>query len=546
MNHADRPSLRLRLLIVLLVVFVLTALKVPERLLTHIAFAVQRGRIEADRQALLQQFDAEDISRLTQVFRLVARTARPGVVQISVEASQRDRAALEELEKRRQTLRRRLEELRERAHDGNQEEDMQAFRDLIDDIARLDAERDRLLERLHSGTGSGIIFDPAGYILTNNHVVEGGGTIRVRLHDEREYDATLVGTDPKTDLAVIRIEAPDLHALPFGDSDQVEVGDWVLAVGAPFGLSHSVTHGIVSAKGRADLNVGRDVMYQNFIQTDAAINPGNSGGPLLNLRGEVIGVNTAIATNGQPVNAGVAFVIPSNMAARVARQLRDTGTVARGWMGITLAELDDTLRDKLGVPDRLGVLVNAVYVESAAHRAGIEVDDVIIAVDGARVDRLRRLQGLVADISPGQTATFTVIRDGRRLEIPMKLDRQPEDINAWVAQTPGAIARRIDPLALAGRMMRPSVVGLVARIAKDRELATRVARHIDDEGVIVLQADRSSGPQPGDLITAADGQPVRTLADLTQALQNHHNGDSITLTWRTPEGKTKRASIKLR
>ncbi len=547
MNHAEPPTLRLRLLIVLLVVFVLAALKVPERLLTHIAFAVQRGRIEADRQSLLRQFDDRDLTRLTQVFRLVARSARPGVVQISVEASERDRAALRELEAQRQELRRRLEALRDRAHDGEpDEQDLEAFRELMDDIARLDARREQLLDRLHSGTGSGIIFDPDGYILTNNHVVEGGGQIRVRLHDGREYIATDVRTDPKTDLAVIRIDAPDLHPLTFGDSDAVEVGDWVLAVGAPFGLSHSVTHGIVSAKGRADLNVGRDVLYQDFIQTDAAINPGNSGGPLLNLRGEVIGVNTAIATNGQPVNAGVAFVIPSKMAAKVARQLRDTGTVARGWLGIGLAELDEELRDRLGVPGRLGVLVNVVYVGSAAHRAGFEVDDVVLAVRGHKIDRIRRLQALVADVGPGQSAAFTILRDGQQRELTVTLDRQPEDIDAWVRDTPAAIARRIDPLGLAGRAMRPAVVGIVSRFGGDRELASRVARQIDQTGVVVLQADRSTGPQPGDLITAADGTPVRSLADLLRILRGRRAGDEVALTWRTPEGQPRRASIEAR
>lgn len=271
-----------------------------DRLLSRWAYAVERGRIQASADELLDSDELAGVQAISKAFRLVAKVARPGVVHINVSGSDGTLEVSPE----------ELESLKQRFGDLLSEEQLR-----------------ELLRRQPPASGSGIVFDADGYIVTNNHVVAGRTEIVVHLADDRTYEATIVGTDPKTDLAVIKIDAPNLHALKFGDSDQVDVGDWVVAVGAPFGLSQTVTHGIISATGRSHVDVG--ILYQNFIQTDAAINPGNSGGPLLNLRGEVIGVNTAIATHGD-ANAGVAFTIPSNMAVKVARALIEHGSVARG------------------------------------------------------------------------------------------------------------------------------------------------------------------------------------------------------------------------
>lgn len=275
-----------------------------------------------------------------------------------------------------------------------------------------------------AGIGSGFIFDDKnGYILTNNHVVQEAEECIVKLHDKRELPAKVVGTDPQTDLAVLKIEAEKLNSAVLGDSDQVAVGDWVLAAGNPFGLlEQTITAGIISAKGRRNLHLNN---YEDFLQTDAAINQGNSGGPLVNLSGEVIGINTAIfsKTGGYQ---GIGFAIPTNMARPIMDALIKDGRVSRGWLGVTLAPLDADAAARARLGAARGVLVAQVGDDTPAARAGFTPGDVILAIDGAEVRDVGRLRNAVAIKGAGQTATFDVHRDGKVKQVKVRLGALPE------------------------------------------------------------------------------------------------------------------------
>src|SRR5689334_9185058 len=255
------------------------------------------------------------------------------------------------------------------------------------------------------GSGAGVIITPEGHIITNNHVVGDAPEIEVRLSDKTKLIAQVVGKDPDTDLAVLKVTTD--HPLPsarFGDSSGVRVGQWVLAVGNPFGLERTVTLGVVSGIGRENINLSR---YENFIQTDASINPGNSGGPLFNLRGEVIGINTAIINFAQ----GIGFAIPSNMAKQVIEQLLAKGKVVRGWLGVGIQPLTAELAKKFGVSEGEGVLVNEVFEKDPAALAGIKPGDVIVRIDGAVVDSPNKLSRLIATLTPGATSKIEIVRD---------------------------------------------------------------------------------------------------------------------------------------
>src|SRR5574337_177906 len=267
--------------------------------------------------------------------------------------------------------------------------------------------------------GSGVVVDPRGYILTNNHVVEDAAEIQVQLSDQRKFSARLVGRDPKTDLAVLKIEARGpLPVAELGDSDRIRIGQWAIAIGNPFGLDRTVTLGIISATGRARLGVSQ---YENFIQTDASINPGNSGGPLLNLDGKVIGINTAIVSTGQ----GIGFSIPINMAKEVMTQLIERGKVVRGWLGIAIQDLTDELAPGFGVPARNGVLVSDVMTDSPAATAGVRPGDIVVEFGGQAIREVPELQRRVAATPPGQAVPLTVIREGRRARLTVKIGEMP-------------------------------------------------------------------------------------------------------------------------
>ena len=271
--------------------------------------------------------------------------------------------------------------------------------------------------------GSGFIVDPQGYILTNHHVVGRADRISVKLNDGRTLDATVVGTDPQTDLAVIRVQETNLPYLQLADSNKAGIGDWVLAFGSPFGLEKTMTAGIISARGRV-IGAGP---YDDFLQTDAAINPGNSGGPLVNLQGEVVGINTMIASQNGGWQ-GVGFAIPSSMAAGVYRQLADSGKVTRGWMGVGLGEVSPEAARILGLPDTKGAIVAQVEPGSPAERAGLRREDVIVAYNGREILAPRDLMLAVAESRPDTALSLSVLRGGRKMALDLRLGQKPAQL----------------------------------------------------------------------------------------------------------------------
>ncbi|WP_051283840.1 Do family serine endopeptidase [Desulforegula conservatrix] len=268
--------------------------------------------------------------------------------------------------------------------------------------------------------GTGFIIDKSGYIATNNHVVEDAEKIQVKLKSGEEYDAEIVGRDPSTDIALIKIKpSNDLPALEFGNSDSMKVGQWVVAIGSPFGLEQTVTAGIVSAKGRV---IGQGA-YDDFIQTDASINPGNSGGPLLSLDGKVIGINTAIIASAQ----GIGFAIPINMASTIIEQLKSSGSVVRGWLGITMKDIDKGLADYLKLQEAKGVLVDSVVKGDPADKAGIHANDVITDVNGKKIEGSRDLAKIIAALKVGDKALISVVRDGKKKDVEVLIAKRTDE-----------------------------------------------------------------------------------------------------------------------
>jgi Do/DeqQ family serine protease len=276
-------------------------------------------------------------------------------------------------------------------------------------------------ERERAGVGSGVIIDAQGHILTNLHVIKGADEITVRFHNKKEVTGKVVGTDPRTDLAVIRIPTADgVVAARLGNSDRIEVGEWAIAIGSPFGLEQTVTVGVVSAMGRSDVGI---VPNESFIQTDASINPGNSGGPLLNARGEVIGINTAILSSGQ----GIGFAIPINTAQRVASALISRGRVVRGWVGVGLEPLSDDLAASLGAPKGRGVIVKRVLPGGPAEKAGLQPNDVILRFGEASVEDLQHFQRLVQDAAVDRPVSLRILRHGKEITVSVTVTEAPPE-----------------------------------------------------------------------------------------------------------------------
>ena len=277
------------------------------------------------------------------------------------------------------------------------------------------------------GLGSGVIIDKRGLVLTNFHVVKGADEILIRLSDKREYRGQILGTDPKTDLAVVKFH-PDqeITVASLGNSDALRVGEWAIAIGNPFGLDQTVTVGVISATGRSDVGIAT---YENFIQTDASINPGNSGGPLVNLKGQVIGVNTAIVAAGQ----GIGFAIPINMVKRVVDQLVDKGKVVRGWLGVALQPLSPDLAQSLGLAGTNGAVVGSTITGSPAAQAGLQQGDVIIAYDSTPVDDYRHVQRLVAETRVGKSVTLQIVRKKQKMDVAITIAEVPDE----TARRPG-------------------------------------------------------------------------------------------------------------
>src|SRR5213594_2091032 len=345
-------------------------------------------------------------------------------------------------------------------------------------------------------TGSGVLVDPKGYILTNNHVIENAQEIIVRLSDQRKFTARLVGRDPKTDLAVLKVDAPAaLPAAELGDSDHLRVGQWAIAIGNPFGLDRTVTVGIISATARTRVGV---TQYDNFIQTDASINPGNSGGPLLNIDGKVIGINTAIVAAGQ----GIGFSIPINQAKDVMQQLITRGKVVRGWLGIVIQDVTDQLAGSFGVKEREGVLVAEVMKGSPADAAGLKAGDVVVDLSGTPIKEVPDLQQRIASIRPGQTMKLTVIRDKKPVSVTVKIGEMPAD-EPLVAEAPGNDEWGLNVESLTGdaalRLDLPVSRGLLVTDVLPGSPAEKAGLR---RGDVILEISRRSADEPATLFKA--------------------------------------------
>ncbi|HSB70270.1 MAG TPA: DegQ family serine endoprotease [Candidatus Methylomirabilis sp.] len=351
--------------------------------------------------------------------------------------------------------------------------------------------------RTHS-LGSGFLIRADGYIVTNNHVVDGASEITVKLSDGREFPAKIIGRDPKTDLALLKIDASDLPVVPFGDSARLQVGEAVMAIGNPFGLEGTVTTGIVSAKGRV---IGEGP-YDNFIQTDASINPGNSGGPLVNAAGQVVGIDTAIYSQSGG-SVGIGFAIPINLAKTILPQLEAKGHVTRGWLGVSIQPVTPDLAKALQLPKQEGALVAQVLPDSPAVKAGLRAGDVIVTYDGHAIAKAGDLPGLVAGTPIGQTATVQVLREGKPLTLTARIVELPEPqeaAEANPAREPLGLA--VQPLTpdLAMQLGVPDRAGLVVAGVKDGSPAAE------------------AGIQPGDVIVQIDRKPMRNMAEFRHAL----------------------------
>jgi len=365
-----------------------------------------------------------------------------------------------------------------------------------------------------SGTGSGVIVDKRGLIVTNNHVVGDAKEVEVRLSTRHKFIGQVIGRDPDTDLAIVQVATDhDLPTVPFGDSSKVRVGQWVLAVGNPFALDRTVTLGVVSGLERDAVRLSR---YEAFIQTDASINPGNSGGPLFNVNGEVIGINTAIINFAQ----GIGFAIPSNMVLQVVDQLRSRGKVMRGWLGVGIQEVTAELASKFGIKESDGVLVNDVFDNEPAFRAGLHPGDIIAKVNGHSIETPSGLSRAVAGLLPGAKVELEIIRNGERRLLPVDLGERKED--AVMASIPAPQAPVLPELKLG-----LNVQDLTPELAEKFKIK-------DKKGVLVSKVESGSAAQEqglreGDLIKEFNRQPVNSADEFKSALAQIKKGDSVLL-----------------
>ncbi len=439
--------------------------------------------------------DMEYLERANRAFIQIVNLAKPAVVQIKTMKTTKMRDPFED------------------------------FRDLFPFWEFRSPEREREEQIL----GSGVIVNEDGYILTNNHVIEGADEIIVYLADGRELDAKIVGRDPKTDIAVIKVDENHLPTIPLGNSDEVEVGEWVIAIGSPFGYAQTVTRGMVSAKGRSRVINSSD-FYADFIQTDAAINPGNSGGALINIHGELIGINTAIATGSSfsRSNAGVGFAIPINLAQDIMNELIEKGEVERGWLGVYIQDIERDMVEKLGLKNTDGALVAEVQADSPAEEAGFQSGDVIIELDGKPVKNVKQLRFRVASTDVNKQVNITVIRDEKSQILTVKIGRLSR---GEVASARGeGIAEGVKPLK-----------GL-----RVRNLTSELARrsgYEGESGVIITRVEPNSPAakkrlKPGDLIKEIDGQPVNNVREYQRTAKELKNKNKIMLFVKYQSGRS--------
>ncbi|WP_273087579.1 DegQ family serine endoprotease [Thalassolituus sp. UBA2590] len=354
--------------------------------------------------------------------------------------------------------------------------------------------------------GSGFIVSEDGYILTNNHVVQGADEIIVRLNDRRELEAVLIGADPSSDLAVLKVDADDLPTVELGDSDKLDVGEWVVAIGSPFGFDYSVTAGIVSAKGRSLPNEN----YVPFIQTDVAINPGNSGGPLFNLEGQVVGINSQIYTRSGGF-MGVSFAIPINVAMDVAEQLKSKGKVSRGWLGVVIQEVNKDLAESFGLDRAAGALVVQVVDGSPAESSGLVSGDIIVKVNGKDVQLSSDLPHLIGRLRAGDTAKLSVVRAGKRKTIDVEIGALPESDDIQLSSNTPPAERKSNRLGL-----------VVSDIPAGKS---------NEQGVVVTDVNRGpasmSGVVRGDVITMINGQRISSVADFERVVKDLPSNRSV-------------------
>ena len=365
--------------------------------------------------------------------------------------------------------------------------------------------------------GSGVIVSPDGYIITNNHVVEKADEIKVTLLDKRSFKGRIVGADPKTDIAVVRIDASSLPTLKWGDSEKLQVGEFVLAIGNPYGLSHTVTMGIISAVGRANVGIAD---YEDFIQTDAAINPGNSGGPLVNIKGELIGINTAIfsRTGGYQ---GIGFAVPSNMVRLVMDQLVQRGKIIRGWIGVTIQELTPELSQKFGLKKSNGALVSDVAKDSPAAKAGIIRGDVILEFNGKEVKDVSSLRNMVAQSKTGSEVSMKILRSGKEYTVKVIIVEMPREIAEVV---PSQLPNDSEAEALTGL----TVMDLT------KEIARQLGLYKDEKGVVVVKVEPGSPAdeaemKKGDIIKEIDKKKVDNLGDFNRIASNIKKDETVLL-----------------
>ncbi len=358
--------------------------------------------------------------------------------------------------------------------------------------------------------GSGFIISDDGYILTNNHLVGDAENVRVQLGDNREFKAKVIGADPESDVALVKIEDGNLPHLELADSDALEVGEWVVAIGSPFGLSHTVTAGIVSAKGRSGVGI---TTYEDFIQTDAAINPGNSGGPLLNLNGKVVGINTAIISRSGG-NMGIGLAIPVNMAKSVYEQLISEGKVVRGYLGISLQDLTPELAENFDLKESKGTIVTKVVEDSPADKAGVKFEDVIIEFDGKAVEDSKDLMNRVAVLQPGTKVKLAILREGKKETVTVELGERPKPEEMAADETPATIYD----------------LGLDVKDLTD-ELADRLG-YEGIEGVVVVEVRRGTeayrkGIEPGMVIMKVGRVDVKNTKEFYREIKKVKKGETV-------------------
>ena len=465
----------------------------------------------AQRQSARSVPHAQSAKELSTVFRHVSRQVLPSIV------------AIETIGKETQRIGRRSPSGDENSPFGDFFRNDPRFREFFREMPS-ETPRSR-------GMGSGFVIDSSGVIMTNSHVVRDAAKVTVRFNDGREYTATDVKVDPRTDVAIVRIESDEpLQALPMGDSAAMEIGDWVLAVGNPFGLDMTVTAGIISGKGR-----GRRIAErEDFLQTDAAINPGNSGGPLINLNGEAIGINTAIASRSGG-SEGIGFTIPMNMARWVAQQLIENGEVKRAYLGVSVQAVDAALSKQFKTPIGQGTIIGRIVSDSPADKAKLQQGDVILNFAGQNVTSPRNLQGIVEKLTTGKAYDMTILRDGEKTKVSVTVNEMPADYS---------LAGRGKP-----KIERPSPKDDESDSSKDlgidvRELTPELSKQLgveDAEGVVISSVQTNSpadlaGLSAGNIIEKVGSQTVKSLDEFRKAMKDSSSADGVLLLIRTRTG----------